>query len=92
MAMGVGHFFARRFNDAVSMLLRSLQEHPGWAPTYRFLAACYANMGRLDEAQEIVRQLRAVTPVIMPNATHWRNPEHRELFLSGLRLAADEPT
>jgi adenylate cyclase len=92
MAMGVGHFFARRFNDAVSMLLRSLQEHPGWAPTYRFLAACYANMGRLDDAQEIVRQLRAVTPVIMPNATHWRNPEHRELFLSGLRLAADEPT
>jgi hypothetical protein len=49
-------------------------------------------MGRLDEAQEIVRQLRAVTPVIMPNATHWRNPEHRELFLSGLRLAAGEPT
>jgi len=29
------------------MLLRSLQEHPGWAPTYRFLAACYENMGQL---------------------------------------------
>jgi len=26
----------------------------------------------------------------VPNAMHWRNPEHRELFLSGLRLAASE--
>jgi adenylate cyclase len=92
MAIGVGHFFARRSEEARSMLLRSLQEHPGWAPTYRFLAACYANMGRLDEAQEFVRQLRSITPVIIPDATHWRNSEHRELYLSGLRLAAGVAT
>jgi hypothetical protein len=24
------------------------------------------------------------------NATHWRNPDLRELYLSGLRLAAGE--
>jgi hypothetical protein len=30
--------------------------------------------------------------VIVPDAMHWRNPEHRELFLSGLRLAAGEVT
>ena len=92
MAIGVGHFFARRFDDAAAMLLRSLQEHPGWAPTYRFLAACYAHMGRLDEARETIQRLRAVTPIVMPDASHWRNPEHRELFLSGLRLAAGETT
>jgi tetratricopeptide (TPR) repeat protein len=88
-----GHyFFARRFEDAAAMLLRSIQEHPGWAPTYRFLAACYAHMGRLDEAREAIDRLKSVTPVVVPNATHWRNPEHRELFLSGLRLAAGEDT
>jgi tetratricopeptide (TPR) repeat protein len=92
MEIGLGYFFARRFEDAVVMLLRSLQEHPGWAPTYRFLAACYAHMGRLDEARETIKRLKAVTPVMMPNAMHWRNPEHRELFLSGLRLAAGEAT
>jgi len=91
--IGMGHFFAERFEDAAAMLLRSLQEHPGWAPTYRFLAACYAHMGRLDDARKIVQRLRAITPLIVPkNATHWRNPEHRELYLSGLRLAADETT
>jgi len=92
MGIGVGYFFARRFEDAVAMLLRSLQEHPGWPPTYRFLAACYAHMRRLDDAQNIVNRVRAITPVIVPDAMHWRNPEHRELLLSGLRLAAGEAT
>jgi len=90
MAIGVGHFFAQRLDDAVTMLLRSLQEHPGWAPTFRFLAACYAHMGRSDDAREAVRRLRAITPLLVPNADHWRKPEHRRLFLEGLRLAADE--
>jgi hypothetical protein len=49
-------------------------------------------MGRLDDAPEIVQQLRAITPVVIPNASFLRNPEHRELFLSGLRLAAGETT
>jgi len=70
------------------MLLRSVQERPSWVPTHRFLAACYAHMGRLDEARETIERLQAVTPVVVPDASHWRNPEHRELFLSGLRLAA----
>jgi adenylate cyclase len=47
-------------------------------------------MGRLDDAREIVERLRAITPVVMPDAGHLRNPEDRELFLSGLRLAASE--
>ena len=92
MSIGVGHFFAQRFGDAAAMLVRSLQEHAGWAPTYRFLAACYAHLGRLDEARETVRRLGAITRMIVPDAVHWRNPEHRELFLSGLRLAAGEVT
>jgi hypothetical protein len=49
-------------------------------------------MGRLDEAREVVRRLRAVTPVVVPKVTPLRNPEHRELYLSGLRLAAGEAT
>jgi len=91
MGIGVAYFFAQRFEDAVAMLLRSLQEQPDWAPAYRMLAACYAHMGRLDDATNIVERLRAITPLIVPkSAAHLRNPEHRELYLSGLRLAAGE--
>jgi len=28
--------------------------------------------------------------VVVPDAVHWRNPEHRRLYLDGLRLAAGE--
>ena len=90
MGIGVGHFFSRRFTEARAMLLRSLQAQPSWVPSYRFLAACYAQMGQLDEARGVVKRLRALTPLVVPSADNWRKPEHRELFLSGLRLAMGE--
>jgi hypothetical protein len=49
-------------------------------------------MGQLDDAREIVTRLRTITPVVIPEATTIRNPEQRELLLSGLRLAIGEAT
>jgi adenylate cyclase len=88
--IGGAHFLSRRFDEAVPKLLLAIQEDPSFAPPYRYLAACYAHMGRLDDAREIVARLRAVTSVVMPDASFLRNAEHRELFLSGLRLATGE--
>jgi len=90
LGIGMGHFFARRFEQAAATLLLSLQETPTWVPTYRFLASSYAHLGRLEEAREMVRRLRELTAEVVPSASHWRNPEQRGLFRSGLRLAAGE--
>jgi TolB-like protein len=90
--IGEAHFFSRRFDDAAAKLLESLERAPSFTVTYRVLAACYAHMGRLDEAREIVSRLRAITPVVMESATRYRNPEYRELYLSGLRVAVGEVT
>ncbi len=90
--IGEAHFFSRRFDEAAANLLASLDLAPTFPVTYRVLASCYAHMGRLDEAREIARRLRAITPAVMEPATRYRNPELRELFLSGLRLAAGEAT
>ena len=49
-------------------------------------------MGQLDDARKMVQRLRAITSVVVPDAMQYRNPDHRELFLSGLRLAASEAT
>jgi adenylate cyclase len=92
LLIGGGHFLARRFDEAVPKLLLAIQDDPSFPSPYRWLAACYAHVGRLDEAREIVGRLRAITPVVVSHATSLRNPEHRELFLSGLRLAAGEGT
>jgi tetratricopeptide (TPR) repeat protein len=87
MAKGVAHFFARRLDQARTMLLLSLQQHPDWVPTNQFLAACHAHLGQLDEAKIIIERLRALTPVVLPNADNYRDSEQREFYLSGLRLA-----
>jgi TolB-like protein len=90
MVIGAAHFLSRRFDDAVRDLLLAIQEFPNHPPLYRCLAACYAHMGRLDDAREIIVRLRAITPTLLPKFIPYRNPEHREFLLSGLRLAAGE--
>jgi TolB-like protein/class 3 adenylate cyclase len=88
--MGMAYFFKRQFYEAAPKLLLGIQDHPGFPVPYRTLAASYAHMGRLDEARAIVSRLRAITPLVVPSDLPWRSPEDRELFLSGLRLAAGE--
>ena len=89
-SIGEAYFFSRQFDEAAANLLASLERASDFPITYRVLASCYAHMGRLDKAREIVRRLRAITPAVMEPATRYRNPVLRELFLSGLRLAAGE--
>jgi len=38
----------------------------------------------------VIDRLRMLTADVMPHHLPFRNPEHQELFLSGLRLAAGE--
>jgi len=90
VVLGMAYFLKRQFDEAASKLLLAVQDNPGHPGTYRCLAACYAHMGRLDEAHEIVSRLRAITPIIVPSDVPYRNVEYRELLLSGLRLAMGE--
>jgi hypothetical protein len=52
VTIGTAYFFKRQFDEAASMLLLAIQDHPGFPVSYRALAACYAHMGRLDEARD----------------------------------------
>jgi adenylate cyclase len=90
--IGRAYFFKRRFEEAAAKLLLSIQDNPSHPGTYRFLAACYTHLGRLDEARAIVARLRTITPLVVPSLATYRNPENHELFLSGLRLAMGETT
>jgi adenylate cyclase len=89
LTIGMGHFFARRNEKALELLSLSLQERSAWPPTMRFMASCLAHLGRLEEARKIAKRLRAITPVVIPTAEHWRIREDREYYLDGLRLAVD---
>jgi tetratricopeptide (TPR) repeat protein len=68
--IGAAHFVSRRYDEAVPKLLLAIQEYPGHPSPYRSLAACYAHIGRLDDAREIVARLRAITSVVIPDASY----------------------
>jgi len=89
--IGEAYFFKREFDEAASKLLLSVQENPGYPHSDRVLAACYAHLGRLDEARAVIARLRSITPRLVPSASQLRSPADRELFLSGLCEAVGEP-
>jgi adenylate cyclase len=88
--IGLAYFFKHQFDEAASKLLLAVQDNPGSPGSYRTLAACYAHMGRLDDAHAVIERLRAITPQVMPADLHLRTPADRELIVSGLRLAIGE--
>jgi TolB-like protein/class 3 adenylate cyclase len=90
LTVGAAHFVSRRFDEALPKLLLAIQDDPSNQGAYRHLAACYAHLGRLDDARRVIERLRAVTPQIVPIGMPYRNPDHRELLFSGLRLAMGE--
>ena len=53
LPLGLAHFLSRRFDEAVSKLLLAIQDNPTFTQPYRILAACYAHMGRLDDARRV---------------------------------------
>jgi adenylate cyclase len=90
--LGMAYFFMRRFAEAASNALLAIQDEREFTAAYRLLGASYAHMGRLHEAREVIMRLRAIAPrAVQPtNLTVFRNPEQRELLLSGLLLAIGE--
>ena len=85
--IGSAYFCSRRFAEAAEKLALSVRAYAGWPLPYRTLAACYAHMGRLDDARAVIDQLRAVGPVMGTEINRYRRAEDRELLSSGLRLA-----
>lgn len=88
--IGSALFLSGRLDEAVPKLRLAIEDDPNFPIPYRSLAACYAHMGRLDDARAVIDGLRKITPQIMFSFSAFRNPEHRELLVSGLRLAMGE--
>ena len=91
LIIGISYLVSRRFDEALAALLLAAQELPADFPdVYRLLVACHAHLGRHDEAREVLQRLRGITPLIRADFSYLRDPEHRELVLSGLHLAVHD--
>jgi adenylate cyclase len=54
--------FCGRLEMAVFFLQLAIQENSSYPHSYRFLACCYAHLGRMDDARQVVARLRDITP------------------------------
>ena len=86
--LGMCHFFEGRFDEAAAFLEDSFRELPTYPLTGWFLAACYARMGRVNEAREFASRQGIVRD------GNWLaihrllgHAAHRDMALSGLKLA-----
>ena len=88
--IGMAHLVRRRFDEALPKLLLDIQDvEPNNPGPWRYLAACYAHLGRLDEARQMVDRVRAITPLVIEDQEYMRDPEQRAIVLSGLHLAME---
>lgn len=90
VTIGGAHFLSRRFELAANHFALALRQRPRSPWPYRYLAACYAHLGRYDEAHELLEQLRVLGAPVVPSRSVYNNQVIHELLLSGLRLAAGE--
>jgi adenylate cyclase len=51
-----------RYGDAVGTADRARIQNPAFSTTFRCLASCFANLGRMDEARAAAKQLLVLEP------------------------------
>jgi adenylate cyclase len=89
--VGIVHFLAGRYEDAVEWAQRSLQRRPGYLYGHLLIAISYAHLGRIDEARAALQKALTVEPDFSLAAAEvmlsvW-DPADLERYLDGLRKA-----
>jgi adenylate cyclase len=85
-----GHFFARRFEEAVVWAQRSLDLDKTYIYSRLFLAGSYAHLGRTAEARAALAGAMAVKPgmtIASESGRSMRDPERMAIWVEGMRLA-----
>ncbi|MBI3800572.1 MAG: tetratricopeptide repeat protein, partial [Deltaproteobacteria bacterium] len=89
--LGFAYRTAGRYEEAIGPLKKALALSPNLLPAHLNLAACYAELGRLEEAQAEVAAAQKLNPRLSLEAARqnspYKNPADLERFLDGLRKA-----
>jgi TolB-like protein len=89
VAIGVAHFVAGRYEEAVTWAEKSDRERPDTPGPLRLLATSLAHLDRIDLASEAFNRLLEITPHVsatgIRGAIHFGRPNDLELYIDGLR-------
>ena len=90
--IGLCHFLAGRYEEALSWAEKSILEQPNWVPALRRVAASHAMAGRMPQAKKAVERLLELSPgmrVSLPGESIrlLLRPEDLAKLMEGLRRA-----
>ena len=60
--LGIGYYFLRAYEEAVDALEQAIRSFPELPGNYRWLPAALGQLGRIDEAKEVIEKGMAVAP------------------------------
>lgn len=89
--IGQAYFVLHRYDEAIEAFEKGLETRPGSQRIHLWLAAAYAQSGRLDDAKWEVEKILLLDPEFDYEKLHeifpFKNPVDLEHFLAGLRKA-----
>jgi adenylate cyclase len=92
--IGIAHYLAGRFNQAIDSLTQSGSLRPGEFGIQRLLCASLAQAGRLEEARALLKTIKERQPYIsiewIKKNVPYQTPDLMERFLDGIRKAGLE--
>lgn len=90
VGVGIAHLFKGEFEQAVDWASRSLAVNNEWLGAYWTLAAAYAHLGRVEQAQATIAKLRTKAPLMRVHDLERHRPryaERYEIMIGGVRKA-----
>jgi TolB-like protein/two-component SAPR family response regulator len=92
--MALSYLQLRQYEDSVTYARKAVSIRPDYSRVYHRLAASLAHLGHVEEARDTLERAKALDPSLNEHnvrATYpFRNPEHLDILLSGLRIAGLE--
>ena len=89
--MGQAYFVLKRYDEAIAAFEKGLETRPRSQRIHIWLAAAYAQSGRIEDARWEVEQILLLDPGFDYKRLHeifpFKDPKDRERFLDALRKA-----
>ncbi len=89
-ARGVALFMMRQYDEAIEVLGSDFELNPNFVPSGLYLSSSHSRAGHEHEAAATIADIRRIIPdygLAKDFRSHFKNPEDRERFVSGLHQA-----
>ena len=89
LGLGTTYAWMERYEEAITVLKKALHYQPDFLAVHRCLAACYAALGREEEARAEAAEVLRLNPKFSlkkhANATVWSDKAVKERYIDALR-------